>query len=243
MNCVLFPKGSAMRLDSGSPKIEHIKDVLKIGDGGEIFAGNIGGKIYICRINFGKDGSAIFSPLREVETPPPMKISVAVAFTRPQIAKRILFEAACAGISRIIFYPASKGEAAYAKSSLYSGASVLECMEKGAEQACAADIPEFSTCMSLEEACRELAIDSPDSIKIAPDLYEATADLGELSCKISPESHICAAMGGERGFSNPDRILLRQMGWTLVSMGRRVLRTDTAFITLCGVLRVLLKKR
>ena len=46
MNCVLFPKGSAMRLDSGSPKIEHIKDVLKIGDGGEIFAGNIGGKIY-----------------------------------------------------------------------------------------------------------------------------------------------------------------------------------------------------
>ena len=27
MNCVLFPKGSAMRLDSGSPKIEHIKDV------------------------------------------------------------------------------------------------------------------------------------------------------------------------------------------------------------------------
>ena len=229
-----------MRLDSGSPKIEHIKNVLKIGDGGEIFAGNIGGKIYICRINFGKDGSAIFSPLREVET---MKISVAVAFTRPQIAKRILFEAACAGISRLIFYPASKGEAAYAKSSLYSGASVLECMEKGAEQACAADIPEFSTCMSLEEACRELAIDSPDSIKIAPDLYEATADLGELSCKISPESHICAAMGGERGFSNPDRILLRQMGWTLVSMGRRVLRTDTAFITLCGVLRVLLKKR
>ena len=79
MNCVLFPNGSAMRLDSGSPKIEHIKDVLKIGDGGEIFAGNIGGKIYICRINFGKDGSAIFSPLREVETTPPMNLSLAVA--------------------------------------------------------------------------------------------------------------------------------------------------------------------
>lgn len=97
--------------------------------------------------------------------------------------------------------------------------------------------------MSLEEACRELAIESPDSIKIAPDLYEATADICELSSQISPESHICAAMGGERGFSNPDRILLRQMGWTLVSMGRRVLRTDTAFITLCGVLRALITKR
>lgn len=241
MNCVLLPKGLPMRLGAGSPKLAHIRKTLGMRDGCEIFAGIAGEKLWICRLRFEADGGAAFEPLREVPPQKPMRLAAAVAFARPQIAQRILFEAACLGVSRLAFYPAAKGEAAYAKSSLYSGGEFSEWLEKGAEQACAPDIPEFFACGSLAEACGCISSAFSNPLRVAPDLYEATADFRDFAPRLAEDgAAACAVLGGERGFANSDREYLRGAGWTLVSMGGRVMRTDTAFISTCALCRAMM---
>ena len=241
MNCVLLPKGYPMRLGAGSPKLAHIRETLGMRDGCEIFAGIAGEKLWVCRLHFEAGGGAAFEPLREVPAQKPMRFAAAVAFARPQIAQRILFEAACLGVSRLVFYPAAKGEAAYAKSSLYSGGKFSEWLEKGAEQACAPDIPEFFACGSLAEACGCIASAFPNPLRVAPDLYEATANLWDFAPRLAEGgAAACAVLGGERGFADSDREYLRGAGWTLVSMGGRVMRTDTAFISTCTLCRAMM---
>lgn len=234
MNCVLLPKGYPMRLGADSPKLAHIRETLGMRDGCEIFAGIAGEKLWICRLHFDADGGAAFEPMREVPAQKPMRLAAAAAFARPQIAQRILFEAACMGVSRLAFYPATKGEAAYAKSSLYSGGKFSEWLEKGAEQACAPDIPEFFACGCISSAF-------PNPLRVAPDLYEATANLWDFAPRLAEGgAAACAVLGGERGFANSDREYLRGEGWTLVSMGGRVMRTDTAFISTCALCRAMM---
>ena len=230
MNCLIFQTPPPFRLAPNSPKLEHVEKVLKAADGGTVFAGQANGGLFICRFERLADGGATLTPVADAPNPAPIAASVAVAFARPQIAQRMLFEAACFGVENLLFYAASKGEADYAKSSLYSKGEYAKWLEKGAEQACATSIPSFSTAQNLAEAVEMLdAIAPQDSLKIAPDLYEATAELHDF-LKDSPDLHIKAILGSERGFSNPDRDLLRRNNYTLVSLGKRVLRTDTALI-------------
>lgn len=239
MNCVLLPENSPLSLPPDSPKLAHIRGVLGTCDGGEIFVGNINGGLRVCKIAYRPDGGAEFSPVRELPVPEPLEAAIAVAFPRPQIAQRILFEAACAGIRKLVFYPATKGEAAYAQSSLYKSGEYSKWLEKGAEQACATFVPTFRACLSPEEAADECAATFADPVKLAPDPYEATdtlvGQLAKSARSANAERGVSAMLGGERGFADSDRKMLRGRGWTLVSLGKRILRTDTAFITVCAL--------
>lgn len=227
VNCLLFDTPPPFRLSPESPKKAHIESVLKTEDGGEIFAGQKNGSLFVCKFSRLSGGGVLLSPLREIPAPRGIGVCFAAAFTRPQIAKRLLFEAACFGVERIIFYAAAKGEAGYLKSDLYTGGECAELLEKGAEQACATAIPEFKTAASLAEA---LEMMPSRALKIAPDLYEATASIERALAESSSEK-TNLVLGGERGFSGADRNLLRESSYALVSLGARVLRTDSAAIT------------
>ena len=230
MNCLIFQTPPPFKLAPNNPKLEHVENVLKASDGGTVFAGQANGGLFICRFEKLADGGAILTPVADAPNPAPIAASVAVAFARPQIAQRMLFEAACFGVENLLFYAASKGEPDYAKSSLYAKGEYAKWLEKGAEQACATSIPSFATAKSLAEAIEMLDALAPrNSLKFAPDLYEATSTLSDV-LKNSPDLHANAILGSERGFSNPDRDLLRLNNYTLVSLGARVLRTDTALI-------------
>lgn len=237
MNCILLPKDSELKLGAASPKLTHIRSVLKLKNGAEVFVGTLFGKLNVCRLTYTPDGGAEFQPLRKVATSPLMPVAVAVSFARPQIAQRILFEAACLGISHLIFYPATKGEADYAKSSLYADDEYAAWLEKGAEQACAPNLPDFSLCASLAEASEICTSIYPDALRAAPDLYEATDSFWHFAAPATTGRAVCLILGSERGFANSDRDELRKNGWTLVSLGARVMRTDTAFISACAILR------
>ena len=66
------------------------------------------------------------------------------------------------------------------------------------------------------------------------DNYESTNSLAKIEQLSEP---ITLALGGERGWSNPEREALRQAGFTLVDIGTRVLRTETACIAGISILK------
>ncbi len=239
MNCILFPENEPLKLTKGDPKLEHILKVLKTKEGGEVFAGNINGNLNICKISFTDDGGALLTPDRPTSNPPQIEAGIAVSFARPQIAQRLLFEAACFGVKNLVFYPASKGEADYAKSSLYSSGEYKKWLERGAEQACATHIPHFEYVKSLEDAIERLDdLGDSNPVNLAPDIYEAESTFVDAITTYSPigEDYTNVILGSERGFTKTDRETLRYHGYTLVSLGERVLRTDTALISVLSLL-------
>ncbi len=228
MNCLLFDTSPPFALDKNNPKLEHINSVLKLDNGEKIFAGQKNGKLFICELKHLDNGDAKLCPIEEIPNPQQLEASLAVAFARPQIAQRLLFESACFGVKNLVFYAATKGERDYIKSGLYTNGEYQKWLEKGAEQACATAIPNFYTAENILEAIEKIdSIIPSDSIKIAPDVYEAETT---ISRAITGNAHIAAILGSERGFANTDRQILREHHYKLVSLGNRVLRTDSAVI-------------
>ncbi len=231
MNALIFKNEEESKyLPFSDPKAVHIKTVLKLKTGDELFAGVKNQNLYKTKIIETNSGYEFSPDTISLPNPEAQKLTLCVAFTRPQIAKRIMFEAACFGVENLIFYPATKGERDYLKASLYSPEEVEEQLIKGAEQACSSFVPEFHLSESLEEAIK---IAGDCEIKIAPDLYESTKNISEISfC----DKKAAIIFGGERGFSNDNRELLRSKGYTLVSLGKRVLRTDSAIIASLAII-------
>ena len=232
MNAIIFKdEADSALIANGTPHANHIRDILKPNDGDEIFAGIANGPLFKAKIYKCNEGYRLSQERVPLENPPQLNADIYVSFARPQIAKRIMFETACFGVKSINFYAASKGEAGYAKSSLYVE-EYAENLMRGAEQACATHIPQFRIFKDLQDVLNNV---DTNSLKLAPDLYEATQTFPQ---KNAGGQKVSVIFGSERGFANPDRELLRKNAFTLVSLGARALRTDTAIITCLGLLSV-----
>ncbi len=157
------------------------------------------------------------------EAAPPVlhPIRLLVGVPRPQTARRVLFDAACLGVSGIDFFQAEKGEPSYAKSKLWSTDEWRERLWQGAEQGFATQLPEVRHFEKLADALE--AVETPG--KVALDVYEGA---GQLSSLKLPEQLTTLAIGSERGWSAKERDLLREAGFTLAALGERVLRTESA---------------
>lgn len=232
MNCMLFRTPPPFEIPKGCSKFEHAKNVLKLKDKDTVFAGECNSDLYLCEASL-SESKIILTPLKKLKNPQRQNISLIVAFTRPQIAKRILFESACFGVENLIFYAAQKSDSSYIKSSLYCKNEYFEHLLLGAEQACSTYLPNFYTEENLESAIEKINSLIPESEKYAPDLYEFTENLRNISVS---KKHKVLLLGGERGFHNDERDFLRKNGFTLVSLGNRVLRTDSAVIASLSLL-------
>lgn len=154
----------------------------------------------------------------------PLPLEVLVGLPRPQSARKVLHDLASLGARRIIFFKPAKGDPAYATSSLWSTDEWREQVEKGAEQACSALIPEVVHAATLAEA---LALASGAGLRVALDPYEADGPLGSQPLR-DGASLAALAIGPERGWDATERAALRGAGWTLRHLGDRVLRVETA---------------
>jgi len=241
MNLVLFSHeeiGSPLKIDDKRAK--HIINILKFKEKDTFFAGVINkgtGKAKIDKI----DSNYIYFTF-EYDGKPIEKnrISLLTAITRPIEAKKILKNCTTIGVSSIYLSIFDKSEKSYFESNLWKDDNYKEYLIEGSCQACACDIPNVFLFSSLDECIKNLP---ENSIKAALDNYEAEKS---LSCLEYPENiasadsncyktspplpEIILAVAGERGFSNRERVLLKNHGFTLYSLGKRVLKTETAAI-------------
>lgn len=235
MNCVMFDTIDEMSfLLLSDERAEHIKKYLKTQNGGEIFAAVK--NAFLCKAKVcEKSGGYSFEVAEKLACACPMQTTVAMAFARPQIAQRILFECACFGVKKLCFYAAEKGERDYIKASLYSGKEYEKWFVKGAQQACNCFVPELECYESLEK-CLESLPEDADTLKIAPDIYEATEKMSKV-LMTSAKQKTLLAFGAERGFNNAERDILRKNGFVLANMvSDRVMRTDSALIAALSLL-------
>lgn len=239
MNLVLFePSELAAPLPLADPRAQHILKVLRRSPGDAFVAGLVDGPLGVATLRSVDETSLslVFSPERE---PPPLPpVVLLVGLPRPQTARDVLRDATTLGASCIHFIATERSDPNYASASLWTSGEWRRHLLAGASQACDTRLPSVTWTRSLSSALAACPA-SPGGPRLALDNYEAAASLdaalssgspGLGSPPSAPRPPLVLAFGPERGWGPADRAALRADGFTLCSLGSRVLRLETAVV-------------
>ena len=152
-------------------------------------------------------------------------VNLIVGLSRPQTCRKILDQATSMGVNEIHFFAAEKSGNSYQKSRLWKTGEWQDKIKKGAEQSFSTHIPLCKLWKNLNDCL----IGQPEqSCRVAMDNYESKKTIGSMMW--NKFDHFTLAVGPERGWSRTERDQLRKRGFTLLSMGSRVLRQETAVV-------------
>lgn len=240
VNLILFePAETTAPLPRSDPRAGHLLDVLRRRPGDTFDAGVVNGprgKGTLVRVGE-QDLELAFS--WGSPRPPLEPLTLLIGLPRPQTARKILQEAAALGVARMEFFVSEKGEDGYARSTLWSTGEWRRHLLAGVAQAFDTRVPEVEVGSSLAGALERLPT---AGCRLALDNYEAACELGpevlgagnfSPGYKLAPTNagqDVTLAFGPERGWSAAERNLLRARGFTLVHLGPRVLRLETAVV-------------
>jgi len=233
VNLILFEPGEVDRpLPRSDPRAVHLLRVLRRSKGDTFDAGLVDGPR-------GRGTLAAIGPdaltlaFTWGDAPPPLDpLTLIIGLPRPQTARDILRDATALGVAAMHFVTADKGEPGYARSTLWTSGEWRQHAIAGAAQAFATRLPEVSRGRSLVEVVGRL----PEGItRIALDNYEAAGSLARLA--LAGRSGVAIAIGAERGWSAPERSVLRGSGFVFAHLGLRVLRTETAVTVAVALVR------
>lgn len=235
MNLILFdPAEVGAPLPRSDPRAVHLLGTLRMHEGDRFDAGIVNaarGKARI--VSIGADSITLECTL-DVEPLPPDPLDIIVGLPRPQSARRILHDAAALGVRRLVFAATARSDPNYASSSLWSTGEWRRHLVDGAQQAFDTRIPEIVQCLPLGAAATSPA----GAIRVAFDNYESTTTLpGAIRGIGGKPPGVTLAFGPERGWDATDRDVLRSAGFALASLGRRVMRVETAIASAVAVLR------
>ena len=237
VNLILF---EAAEIEQPLPRTDrrarHVLDVLRRQPGDSFDVGLVNGprgKATLLRLD---EAALDLSFSWEKDAPPVEPITLIVGLPRPQTARDILRDATTLGVGALHFVATDKGDPNYAQSTLWSSGEWRRHVLAGAEQAFTTRLPEVTHGLALDHILGRLP---GGATRLALDNYEAPAALG--ACPLPAGELVVLAVGGERGWSEPDRAALRRHGFRLAHLGQRVLRTETACTVGLTIVRAALR--
>lgn len=226
VNLLLFRAVECDRpLPHADPRAVHLRKVLRREVGGEFDAGLVNGPRGRGRLEAVRDDGLHLTFRWEPDAPAADPITLILGLPRPQTARDILRDATTLGVAALHFVATEKSDPGYAQSSLWHDGEWERHVHAGAAQAFSTLVPAVTAGRTLAEVLAALPVDTS---RLALDNYESSTALA--ATRPAPGSPLVLALGPERGWGPRDRATLRAAGFTLVHLGPRVLRLETAVI-------------
>ncbi len=241
MNIILFDESELTTpLSIHDPRGRHIRKVLRGKIGDLLQVGIINGLMGTAEIT-GMDTHTYTLRFQWLKPSPPLyPVQLLIGHPRPQIMRRILRDAAQMGVMSLHFPRTELGEKSYLESHIWENDNVLHHIREGVEQSGSTRFPTVHKHDSLK-LC--LNVIYPTEHRVAPDNESPEVPIQKY-LRTLPESFpekptdsmdsipfLTLAIGPERGWTPRERTLLQRNGFMRVSMGKRILRTDTACVT------------
>ena len=216
-------------------RFEHIRDVLKTAPGAPLRAGVLGGTRHTAIIRSMTTDSC---EIELATTTPPLPragIDILLALPRPKCLKRLLPQIAALGIGRLYITNAEKVEKNYWGSRYLHPEEQQPLLEEGLEQSGDTILPEITITRRLKPLLEdELAPRYAASEKIIAHPYEPDSP-APLPAP-APMRPTLLAIGPEGGWTPYELAMFDAHGFRRLSLGPRILRADTAVITLIAAL-------
>ena len=207
---------------------QHLKKIKKVQPGDKIPVGIINGDMGYGQILDIDKKSVRIHITEQFAAPNAVPFTVIVALPRPLMLKRILQSITAIGIKEIHFIDSEKVEKSYWDSSDLKEHVIYQQCLLGLEQA-------MDTFLPKVVFHRQFHLFVQD---ILPSLcQEKTALLGDIlgePCPANITKPTILAIGPESGFTEKEKQLFQQQGFTAVTLGPRTLRVETAVSALLG---------
>ena len=223
-----FSRTDKISIDNKS-KINHLKNVLRLKEGSklEVFDGE--GNSSICKIVSLEKRKIVLEQIGDTEFQKPERINLKVLI--PYIKKENLFFAIQKvteiGVSNIsLFIPDNIDQSIKKKDLSKINEKALSIITQACEQNGSNIVPDFQIYENLSSAINH------DSFIIFFDL-DATDD---FHCIKSAENNITLITGPESGFSKKEKEFLNAEASHNISLGKNILRAETAAISIISII-------
>lgn len=225
----------------------HVRAVLRPDVGDTLQIGMIDGPKGRGEILAIDDGDVIMRCNFEAAVSPPPAVDLLLALPRPKVLQRTWAQLAALGVGRIILTKAARVERNYFDTHVLDEAIYRPLLVEGLQQACDTRLPR----VSIHRQFRVLIEDELDSLchdglRLVADPH-ADRPLDSVGRQTGHQAvappRALLAIGPEGGWNEFELTLLEDHRFETISMGPRILRTDTACIALLALVHETLRQR
>lgn len=231
MNLLLFEASERNddRVFLTGRRLQHLRDQLGVKAGGTVKVGEIGGAMGTGTILSMTDSMAELAVTLNDPPPPPLPLILVLALPRPKMLRRILQTVATLGIAELHLVNSYRVEKSYWQTPWLEPCTLREQLLLGLEQGVDTRVP----AVALHKRFKPFVEDQ------LPSLIKGTLPLvahpyADMACPVACNEAITLAIGPEGGFIPYEVDKLVECGFQAVSLGRRILRVETAIPVLVG---------
>lgn len=225
------------------PDVNHMKHVLRMRPGEEVLVSDGGGRDYLCAVENLEDQAVDVRILKEEEARElPSRIWLFQGLPKGDKMELIIQKAVELGAAGVI--PVATKNAVVKLDSKKEEAKVRRWQaiaESAAKQSKRSLVPEIGRVMSFSEAAAYLDTAGFDLRLIPYENERGMEATREAFQKAATARQIAVFIGPEGGFDEREIELARQAGILPVSLGKRILRTETAGLTVLAALMLRLE--
>ena len=214
-------------------RLQHLRDQLGAIPGSTIKVGEIGGAMGSGTLLSITPTSAELAVTLDRQPPPPLPLTLVLALPRPKMLRRILQTVATLGVGELHLVNSYRVEKSYWQTPWLEADAVREQLLLGLEQGVDTRLPK----VMLHKRFKPFVEDQ------LPTLIQGTRPLvahpyTDRECPVALDEPLTLAIGPEGGFIPYEVDKLVECGFQAVSLGRRILRVETAIPVLVGRLLV-----
>lgn len=231
MNIVLLdPRQTESKIWSITSKrqLEHLNTHLEVKVGDTLKVGILNGKRYLTEILEISEQAVQIKPITEESVPNKLPVTLIVAMPRPKVLRRLIMDAVTLGVEKIILIHSYRVDKSYWQTPFLQ--QLDHYVTLGLEQAGDTVAPQIEIYKRFKPFVED----------ILPNLVTAQrpAYVAHPYCDMQMPyaiNHACTiVIGPEGGFIPYEIDLLKQNGCQAVSLGSRIIRTETVIPYVLG---------
>lgn len=224
--------------------VNHIKNVLRMKPGEDVRVNDGRGKTYLCCISSYEEQTAVLDILKELDsdTELPSRIILFQGLPKGDKMEWIVQKAVELGAYSIVPFAAKRSVVKLDEKKAAKKQARWQLIAKGAaEQSGRGIIPEVSTVRTFAEALGMAG--ELDVVLIPYELEEGMKETVRILEEIAPGQSVGIFIGPEGGFEEEEVERAKAAGAHAVTLGKRILRTETAGLTALSILMYHLESR
>ena len=224
--------------------VNHIKNVLRMKPGEDVRVNDGRGKTYLCCISSYEEQTAVLDILKELDsdTELPSRIILFQGLPKGDKMEWIVQKAVELGAYSIVPFAAKRSVVKLDEKKAAKKQARWQLIAKGAaEQSGRGIIPEVSTVRTFAEALGMAG--ELDVVLIPYELEEGMKETARVLENIECGQSVGIFIGPEGGFEEEEVERAKAAGAHAVTLGKRILRTETAGLTALSILMYHLESR
>lgn len=224
-------------IEIGGPDVNHIKNVLRMKPGEEVEISDGAGKEYLCEIDRYEEEAVILRILSSAGEPAelPSKIYLFQGLPKSDKIELIIQKAVELGVYEVIPVGTNRAVVKLDEKKAAKKTERWNAIALSAAKQCGRSIiPQVTQVKSFGAALEYAA--GLDIVLIPYELAKGMEETKQLISSVEPGQSIGIFIGPEGGFEEEEIEKAVNMGALPITLGRRILRTETAGLTILSIL-------